>query len=60
MNVTARLGLISTEVLLATWPNLHDAWSPVVRPTLLEVIELHAALSVATDALRLASHLANA
>ncbi|MEV1026645.1 hypothetical protein [Streptomyces sp. NPDC050264] len=58
--MTARLGLSSAEVLLATWPNLHDGWPPVVRPTLLEVIELHAALSVATNALHLANHLADA
>ncbi|MCD2468676.1 esterase [Streptomyces sp. MBT42] len=58
MDVTARLGLASMEVTLATWPNLHGEWTPVVHPTLLETMGLHAALSVAIDALRLASHLA--
>lgn len=58
MDVTAHLGLATTEVLLANWPDLHGDWTPVVHPTLLEVIGLHAALSVATDALHLANHLA--
>ncbi|MCN9240701.1 esterase [Streptomyces sp. RY43-2] len=59
MDVTARLSLASTDVTLATWPNLHGDWTPVVHPTLLETIGLHAALSVAVDALHLANHLAN-
>lgn len=58
MDVTARLGLAATEVLLANWPGLEGDWTPVVHPTLLEVIGLHAALSVATDALHLANRLA--
>ncbi|MGW5200788.1 esterase [Streptomyces spiralis] len=58
MDVTARLGLASADVTLATWPNLHGDWTPVVHPTLLEAIGLHAALSVAIDALSLANHLA--
>ncbi|MFF7474563.1 hypothetical protein [Streptomyces sp. NPDC008092] len=58
MDVTAGLGLAATEVLLAKWPGLHGDWTPVVHPTLLEVTGLHAALSVATDALHLANHLA--
>jgi hypothetical protein len=58
MDVTARLGLAATEVLLANWPALQGDWTPVVHPTLLEVTGLHAALSVAIDALHLANHLA--
>lgn len=58
MNVTAHLRLASAEVLLANWPGLHDDWTAVVHPTLHEVIGLHTALSVATDALHLANHLA--
>ncbi|WP_406356292.1 esterase [Streptomyces sp. NBC_00658] len=58
MDVTAHLGLASTDVLLANWPDLQGDWTPVVHPTLFEVIGLHAALSVATNALRLANHLA--
>ncbi|MEU9342040.1 esterase [Streptomyces sp. NPDC048278] len=57
-DVTARLGLASAEVLLARWPALHGDWIPVVHPTLHEVKGLHSALSVATDALHLANHLA--
>ncbi|WP_406133213.1 esterase [Streptomyces zaomyceticus] len=60
MDVTAHLGLASTDVTLAIWPNLHGDWTPVVHPTLLETIGLHAALSVAIDALQLANHLADA
>lgn len=59
MDVTASLGLTSTEVALATWPGLSGNWSPIVHPTVHEVIGLHAALSVATDALRLSNHLAS-
>ncbi|MEV1065985.1 esterase [Streptomyces sp. NPDC050263] len=58
MDVTAHLGLASAKVLLANWPGLQGDWTPVVHPTLFEVIGLHAALSVATDALHLANHLA--
>lgn len=58
MDVTARLRLASAEVLLASWPGLHGDWTTVVHPTLHEVIGLHTALSVATDALHLANHLA--
>lgn len=60
MDVTARLGLASAEVVLATWPGLRGDWTPIVHPTLYEVIGLHAALSVAVDALHLANHLASA
>ena len=58
MDVTAHLRLATAEVLLASWPNLHGDWTAVVRPTLHEVIGLHTALSIATDALHLANHLA--
>ncbi|WP_240362334.1 MULTISPECIES: hypothetical protein [unclassified Streptomyces] len=58
MDVSAHLGLTSAEVLLANWPGLHGDWTSVVHPTVYEVFGLHAALSVATDALRLANHLA--
>lgn len=57
MNVTAHLGLASSEVLLATWPNLQGDWTSIVHPTLREVTGLHAALSVAIDALHLANQL---
>ncbi|MEU3162341.1 hypothetical protein ABZ753_33865 [Streptomyces griseoincarnatus] len=59
MDVTARLGLASADVTLATWPNVHGDWTPVVHPTLLEAIGLHAALTVAIDALHLANRLAD-
>ncbi|MEU3985586.1 hypothetical protein AB0F77_36920 [Streptomyces sp. NPDC026672] len=49
--VTARLALPGGEVLLATWPTLGGEWSEVVRPTVAEVRELHAALRLATDVL---------
>jgi hypothetical protein len=58
--VTAHLGLATTEVLLANWPDLYGDWTSVVHPTLLEVFGLHAALTVATDALCLANRLAAA
>ncbi|MFG3112865.1 esterase [Streptomyces sp. NPDC048197] len=58
MDVTACLGLTATTVLLATWPSLNGDWTPIVHPTLYEVTGLHAALTVATDALHLANHLA--
>jgi hypothetical protein len=60
MDVTARLNLVATEVLLATWTGLDGDWTSVVHPTMYEVIGLHAALSVAIDALHLANHLAAA
>ncbi|MER5490524.1 esterase [Streptomyces sp. NPDC002490] len=55
MDVTARLGLDTVEVTLATWPGLHGDWTTTVHPTVYEVLGLHAALRVATDALRLAN-----
>ncbi|MFJ9419993.1 esterase [Streptomyces sp. NPDC101227] len=60
MDVTALLGLATAEVTLAIWPALHGDWIPLVHPTLFEVTGLHAALSVATDALNLANDLAAA
>jgi hypothetical protein len=59
MNVIARLGLASADVTLATRPDLHGDWTLVVHPTLLETIGLHAALSVAINALHLANRLAD-
>ncbi|WP_231976992.1 hypothetical protein [Streptomyces sp. 2323.1] len=58
MDVTARLGLAATTVVLATWPRLHGDWTAVVHPTLFEVAGLHAALAIAIDALNLANRLA--
>jgi hypothetical protein len=51
MDVTARLGLGTMEVTLATWPNLRGDWSRTVQPTVYESLALHAALRVATKAL---------
>ncbi|MYW62517.1 hypothetical protein GTY65_00240 [Streptomyces sp. SID8379] len=50
-DVTARLGLAGAETLLAVWPRLRGEWSAVVRPTVAEVTELHAALRLATKVL---------
>ncbi|MET7518766.1 hypothetical protein ABZS88_36080 [Streptomyces sp. NPDC005480] len=50
-DVTARLGLAGTQALLAVWPGLRGEWSAVVRPTVAEVTELHAALCLATAVL---------
>ncbi|SNX88368.1 hypothetical protein SAMN06272735_8812 [Streptomyces sp. TLI_55] len=47
-DVTAHLGLAGAQVLLAVWPGLRGEWSDVVRPTVAEVTELHAALHLAT------------
>lgn len=57
-NVTAHLGLATTEVHLASWPAAPDDWPRVVRPTLHEVLGLCAALSVAAAALDLSNRLA--
>ncbi|MFJ5036068.1 hypothetical protein ACIQB5_50850 [Streptomyces sp. NPDC088560] len=51
MDVTAHLGLAGAQVLLALWPGLRGEWSGVVRPTVAEVTELHAALRLATAVL---------
>lgn len=48
MDVTAHLGLPGAEVLLATWPGLTGNWSHIVRPTVVEVMGLHSALTSAT------------
>ncbi|MFE2426896.1 hypothetical protein ACFXJ5_09105 [Streptomyces sp. NPDC059373] len=47
MDVTAHLGLPGAEVLLATWPGLTGNWSHVVHPTVVEVMGLHSALTLA-------------
>jgi hypothetical protein len=57
-NVTAHLGLATTEVHLASWPAAPDDWPRLVRPTLHEVLGLCAALAVATAALDLSNRLA--
>ncbi|MEU5088346.1 hypothetical protein [Streptomyces sp. NPDC021356] len=51
MDVSAHLGPPGAQVLLAVWPALHGNWCDVVRPTVAEVTDLHAALSLATAAL---------
>ncbi|MFJ8392159.1 esterase [Streptomyces sp. NPDC094144] len=57
-DVTAHLGLATTEVHLASWPSAPDDWPRLVRPTLHEVLGLCAALAVATAALDLSNRLA--
>lgn len=57
-DVTAHLGLATTEVLLASWPAAPDNWPRLVRPTIHEVTGLCAALAVATVALDLSNRLA--
>ncbi|MFE3774527.1 esterase [Streptomyces sp. NPDC059122] len=56
-NVTAHLGLATTEVHLASWPAAPDNWPSLVRPTVHEVLGLCAALAVATAALGLSNRL---
>ncbi|MFF6884618.1 esterase [Streptomyces sp. NPDC012421] len=56
-NVSAHLGLATTEVHLASWPTAPDDWPRLVRPTLHEVTGLCAALVVATGALDLSNRL---
>ncbi|MFD7908585.1 esterase [Kitasatospora sp. NPDC059747] len=58
-DVTARLGLATADVHLATWPAAPDDWPRLVRPTLQEVTGLCSALAVATAALELANRLAD-
>ncbi|MET8626605.1 esterase [Kitasatospora sp. NPDC004669] len=58
-DVTAHLGLATTDVRLATWPAAPDDWSRLVRPTLYEVTGLCSALAVATAALELSNRLAD-
>ncbi|WP_433855478.1 esterase [Streptomyces kronopolitis] len=58
-DVTAHLGLATTEVLLASWPTAPDTWPNLVRPTIHEVLGLSAALAVATAALNLSNRLAH-
>ncbi|WP_329612545.1 esterase [Streptomyces brevispora] len=57
-DVTAHLGLATTEVHLASWPAAPDDWPRLVHPTIHEVLGLCAALAVATAALNLSNHLA--
>ncbi|CCB75506.1 MULTISPECIES: hypothetical protein [Streptomycetaceae] len=57
-DVTAHLGLATTEVHLASWPAAPDDWPRLVRPTIHEVLGLCAALAVATAALDLSNRLA--
>ncbi len=57
-DVTAHLGLATTEVLLAYWPAAPNDWPRLVRPTIHEVTGLCDALAVATVALDLSNHLA--
>lgn len=57
-DVTAHLGLATTEVLLASWPAAPDDWPRLVRPTIHEVTGLCAALAVASVALDLSNRLA--
>lgn len=57
-DVTAHLGLATTEVHLASWPAAPDNWPRLVRPTLHEVTGLCAALTFATNALDLSNRLA--
>ncbi|MFD1660187.1 hypothetical protein ACFSL4_18780 [Streptomyces caeni] len=52
-NVTAYLGLPTSEVLLATWPGLTGEWSHIVHPTVIEVTGLHSALTLSTLVLKL-------
>ncbi|WP_399890700.1 esterase [Streptomyces sp. BBFR51] len=57
-DVTAHLGLATTEVHLASWLAAPDDWPRLVRPTVHEVIGLCSALTFATDALDLSNRLA--
>ncbi|MFC9487883.1 esterase [Streptomyces hydrogenans] len=57
-NVSAHLGLATTEVHLASWPAAPADWPHLVRPTLHEVTGLCAALTLATEALDLSNRLA--
>ncbi|MFI6948225.1 esterase [Streptomyces sp. NPDC050422] len=57
-DVTAHLGLATTEVHLASWPAAPDDWPRLVRPTIHEVTGLSTALAIATAALDLANKLA--
>lgn len=54
--VAAHRGLAERKVTLAPWRSLRGDWARIVHPALHEVLGLHAATSLARDAL----HLANA
>ncbi|MFJ2649457.1 esterase [Streptomyces sp. NPDC087420] len=45
-DVTAHLGLATTEVHLATWSAVPNDWPRLIRPTLHEVLGLCAALDL--------------
>ncbi|MEU1906571.1 hypothetical protein [Streptomyces hygroscopicus] len=53
MDVAAHLGLPGAEVLLATWPGLTGEWSRIVHPTVVEVMSLHSALTLASRVLEM-------
>ncbi|MEE1786931.1 esterase [Streptomyces sp. SP17BM10] len=57
-DVTAHLGLATTEVHLASWHAAPDDWPHLVRPTVHEVTGLCSALAIATAALELSNRLA--
>ncbi|WP_330457406.1 esterase [Streptomyces sp. NBC_00820] len=57
-DITAHLGLATTDVHLASWPAATDDWPRLIRPTIHEVLGLSVALAVATAALDLSNHLA--
>ncbi|MGW6207490.1 esterase [Streptomyces sp. NPDC055089] len=57
-DITAHLGLATTEVHLASWPAAPDDWPCLVHPTIYEVTGLSTALVVATAALDLSNRLA--
>lgn len=59
-DVSAHLGLATTEVHLATWPAAPDHWPSLIRPTLHEVTGLCHALKLVTAALDLSNRLADA
>ncbi|OCC11520.1 esterase [Streptomyces sp. PTY087I2] len=56
-DVTAHLGLATTEVHLASWTGAPDDWPRLVRPTVHEVTGLCAALAFATNALAASNRL---
>ncbi|MDV9194665.1 esterase [Streptomyces sp. Wh19] len=56
-DITAHLGLATTEVLLASWPAAPDDWPRLVHLTVHEMLGLCATLAVATTALDLSNRL---
>ncbi|MFB7950161.1 esterase [Kitasatospora phosalacinea] len=57
-DVTAHLGLATTEVHLASWLAAPDDWPHLVRPTVHEVTGLCRALALATAGLDFSNRLA--